>query len=357
MSASPPPHKRRSRWRDPRLWIGVVVTGVTLWLALRGVSFEAVWRDLARANLWLAFGVSVPSYLAIVYFRSVRWRYLTDAIGDMPRAALFRATAIGFMANNIFPLRIGEVVRAWQLSRETGAPGAAVFGTIILERVIDGVVVIGLAMVVFGTQTQGRGTALAVGVPLLLALSIPVAGVLLMRLAPERALALVRAVLGPLAPARITDAVVSLVGRVAEGLGSLQGGRHLFWVAFYSILIWLVLGVLPFLAAIVSLDISLGSLGRTLEAGYVVMAAVGIAVAVPSAPGFFGPYHLAAREALARFGVADETALAVGTLAHAIFWLTTTALGLLVLRTRATGLDEIVNAAGDSSKGPEANRR
>ena len=73
MSEESIPPKRRSRWRDPRLWIGVVVTGVTLWLALRGVSFQAVGRDLARANLWVAFGVSVPCYLAIVYFGIFGW--------------------------------------------------------------------------------------------------------------------------------------------------------------------------------------------------------------------------------------------------------------------------------------------
>ncbi len=365
MSETPAAKRRRARWRDPRIWIGVLVTAVTLWLALRGVSFSALGRDLARANLWIAVGVSVPCYLAIVYFRALRWRYLTDAIGEMPRGPLFRATAIGFMANNVFPLRIGEVVRAWQLSRETGAAGAAVFGTIILERAIDAVLVVGLALVVFGTQAQS-GSALAVGVPLLIALSIPIGGVLLMRLAPDRAVALVRTLLGPLAPARITEAVEGLVSRVAEGLGSLQGGRHLFWVAFHSVLIWLGLGVLPFAAAIVSLDIELGSVSRTLEASYVVMAAVGIAVAIPSAPGFFGPYHLAARESLARFGVADETALAVGTLAHAIFWVTTTVLGLVVLRSRATRLDEIAEAvppgapdppAADSSKDPATDRR
>ena len=68
---------------------------------------------------------------------------------------------------------------------------------------------------------------------------------------------------------------------------------------------------------------------------------VGVAVALPSAPGFFGPYHLACRAALTRFGVAETQAVAVGTLVHAIFWITVTAMGLLVLRSRGSSLEEL----------------
>jgi uncharacterized membrane protein YbhN (UPF0104 family) len=72
---------------------------------------------------------------------------------------------------------------------------------------------------------------------------------------------------------------------------------------------------------------------------------VGIAVALPSAPGFFGPYHYAARLALGRFGLADSTALAVGTLAHATFWVIVTCAGFVALRFRRTSLDETLEAA------------
>ena len=66
---------------------------------------------------------------------------------------------------------------------------------------------------------------------------------------------------------------------------------------------------------------------------------------MPSAPGFLGPYHLAAREALRRFGVSEELSLALGTLSHAVFWLATTGVGLAVLRFRGTRLEELTEAA------------
>lgn len=336
---------RRSRWRDPRIWLGIAITAVTLWLALRGIDFAVLGRDLARANLPLVIGISVPSYVLMIWLRALRWRYLTDAIAPLPTGSLFRATAVGFLANNVFPLRLGELVRAWTLARDQRIGVAPVVGTIVLERVIDGVVVIAMAMVIFGVRGSRSGDAFAVGIPLLVGALLPLGAVLLMRFQPERAGGLARFAARRLLPGKTGDSLEELVRRMSEGLGSIQGGRHLWWVALYSVLIWGVLGVVPFLAGFAALGIDLGPLRRTLAASYVVLTAVGIAVALPSAPGFFGPYHLAAREALARFGVSDEAALALGTLSHALMWVTTSAVGLLVLRGRTPALEDLAEAA------------
>lgn len=343
---------RRSRLRDPRFWIGIAITAVTLWLALRGVDPEALLRDLARADLPLVLAISVPAYAVMIWLRALRWRYLTDAIAPLPTAPLFRATAVGFLANNVLPLRMGELVRAWALARDQRLGVAPVVGTIVLERVIDGLVVIAMATAIFGVRGSRAGDGLAVGLPLLAGAVLPLAAVLLMRFAPERAAGLAGFAARWLLPARIGASLEGLVRRMSEGLGSIQGGRHLWWVALHSVLIWGVLGVVPFLAGFAALDIDLGSPGRALAASYVVLTAVGIAVALPSAPGFFGPYHLAAREALARFGVDEGQALALGTLSHAIFWATTSAIGLWVLRSRSTRLEELAEAADSGEPAP-----
>ncbi len=166
------------------------------------------------------------------------------AIGTGP---LYRAVAVGFMANNLFPLRMGEVVRAWYLARETGVSTAALFGTVILERVIDTVAVIALAF-----------------------------------------------------------------------CGLFESAAQLLLAA------WLTL------------------------------AAIGVAVALPSAPGFFGPYQLACRLALEPFGVDDATAVALGILFNVVFWVTLTALGLAALRGRRTSLAEIEHAAERPPGAPPA---
>lgn len=345
---------RRLRLRDPKLWVGLLVTGVTVWLAVRGVSFAELARDLRHANLVVLAVYSIPAYLAGLYLRALRWRHLTDAVQPITTGPLLRATAVGFMVNNLVPLRVGEVVRAWMLAREVGASRAAILGTVLLERVIDAVVVASLALVVLGSQAGG----LAVGAPLMVAVVVPILMVLTLRLAPESVVRVTGRLLGPLLPESAVAWVQELLRSFAGGLGSLRGGRHLFWIAFHSFLIWVVFSVLPFYGALEALHVDLGSPRRTLAAAYTTLAAVGVAVALPSAPGFFGPYHFAARLALARFGLSDATALAVGTLSHATFWVVVTLTGLIVLRFRHTSLDETLEAAVESpGKDPRPERR
>ena len=64
--------KARSRLLDPRVWLGLGVTALFLWLALRDAPFAEVRRVMAQANWPLLLGVSVPSYVWVVYVRARR---------------------------------------------------------------------------------------------------------------------------------------------------------------------------------------------------------------------------------------------------------------------------------------------
>lgn len=320
-----------------------------MWFALRDVELSAVAREFAHANLLLLFGLSVPAYLLVVWLRALRWRHLTDPIQSMPRSALFRAVSVGFMANNVFPLRMGEFVRSWYLGRECGVSPAAIFGTVILERVIDTIMVILLALTmlsVVGADDQG---AWRQGLLWLLPVAaVPLVGLAWLRAAPGPATAFARTVTRPL-PTRLQETLLAQLDRFAEGLGALRGGIHLFWIGFHTLTIWLVASTIPMIAGFLALGIDFGSARETLIASWMTLAAVGIAVALPSAPGFFGLYHSACRLVLERFGMAPETAVAVGTLLHAVFWITLTTLGFIVLRLRRTPLEELDRAVDGGS--------
>jgi len=331
--------------RDYRVWLGIGITVVFGWFVIRDVDFALVVATIRKANWLLLVGLSVPSYLAVVQLRAMRWRHLTDPIQPIGIRPLFRATAIGFMTNNIFPLRVGEVVRPWYLSREVGAPSAALFGTVILERVIDTITLIGLAAIAITLRGAGEGGILAqVAIAMIPVAIAPLIGLVVLRLAPNRIIGLASWFLRPF-PVRFGNYAIDILGRFGDGLGALKGGSHLFWIGFHSIVVWFVASTVPMLAGFWALGIDFGSPYETLVAAWITLAAVGMAVAIPSAPGFFGTYHAACKLALEPFGVAPETAVALGTLLHGVFWLTLTLLGIAVLRSRHTSWGELEQAA------------
>lgn len=354
--SAPPTGGRRGLRRvlDPRVLFGLAITAVTLWYSFRGVSFSALLRDMGRADLAILLIPSIPAYVWSIHLRALRWRHLTEGVAEIGTGPLFRATAVGFMANNIFPLRIGEVVRAWYLSRESGASGAALLGTVVVERLVDALCVLALAAVVLGTQ-GARATGLdplAVLAPTAGFVGLGVAFLVALRAAPERAIGLGVRVGGAVLPERFTERLEHLLSQLARGLAGVRSGRSLAWVGFYSLLLWLLVIVVPFTAAIYSLGLDLDGPAEVVRASFSLLVWVGFAVAIPSAPGFFGPYHAACWVALRPFGVDKELAVALGTLSHGVFWLTMTGLGLAVLRSRGGRLDETLapaDAPGDDA--------
>lgn len=346
--ATPVPKKSwLRRLTSPRVLLSFAVTAVALWFALRDLDFGGVWTSISRASLLPLLGLSVPAHLLNIWLRGLRWRHLTDAVMPIPRATLVRGQAVGFMANNVFPLRIGELLRAWYVARETGASGAAILGTVIVERVVDAIVVLALAAVVLGlggAQAAGLETR-TVLLPLLTIALAPLAFVLVLRIAPERLIGLGSRVWSRLLPAHASERLSSGLHHLAEGLRGLRGGASLAWVSAYSLVLWLVVAVVPLAATLWALHVDLGTPRQFALACYALLMWVGAAVAIPSAPGFFGPYHAACWVALRPFGVSKEVAIALGTLAHGVFWLTTTLTGLLVMRSRATPLPDLDEVA------------
>jgi uncharacterized protein (TIRG00374 family) len=328
--------------------VGLGITAVFIWFVIRDVDFALVVATIREANWLLLVGLSVPAYLGAVQLRAMRWRHLTNPIQPIGVRPLFRATAIGMMANNILPLRVGEVIRPWYLSREVGAPSAALFASVVLERVIDTITVIGLAVLAIALRGAGEGGILAkVAIALIPVAIAPLVGLVVLRMAPHLIIGLARWLLRPF-PARFGNYLIDVLGRFGDGLGALKGGSHLFWIAFHSIGIWFVASTIPMLAGFWALGIDFGSPFETLVAGWITLAAVGMAVAIPSAPGFFGTYHAACKLALEPFGVSPEVAVALGTLLHGVFWVTFILLGLIVLRSRHTSWGELEQAAGGS---------
>lgn len=349
MSAGTRPERRsggstRHWFSDWRVWLGVAVTTVALGWTLRDVPLAELRASLAETNLWWV-ALMLPMHVVGLWFRGVRWRYLAAPISEtpLPLGAMYRATAVGFMAINIFPLRIGELIRPWFLSKETGVRGPAALGTLVLERAIDftTLVAIGAILLLFhsarlpGWVPAGAGLFATVGsLPFLLAVAL--------RRDEQRTLRLLQRASGVL-PARLAAPLFETLEQVCRGLVAIRGGRAVGMVALWSVVLWGVLFAAPFAIAFAALGIDLPVPDLVL-AIYTVHVFTALAVAVPSAPGFFGVYHFACREALALFGVSGASAVAYGTVAHMAYWLPVTGAGLLALARSGARMSDLLSS-------------
>jgi uncharacterized protein (TIRG00374 family) len=346
-------------WQKPmqdwRVWVGLGVTAVAIGVTLRGVDLREVGRALASANpIWLI--LMMPINVVALWSRSVRWRYLTVSLREDPISigALFRATAVGFMTLNILPLRIGELARPWLLARETGVRGSAALGTVVLERAFDftTIAMIGSGVLFFHTKALPTWVQSGAVVFALLA-CIPFLMVVGLRLREAATLAILARIFGFL-PANVGAQLLEVVQELCRGITALKGARSMILVLAHSALLWGVITPAPFLLGLFAFGIDI-SPGDAILATYTAMVFTALAVAAPSAPGFFGVYHFACREALNLFGVSSAIAVAYGTAAHMCYWVPTTLVGLVCAIQTGARLADLAGAG--VSKAPSSTHR
>src|ERR1044071_10440692 len=123
-----------------RLVLCIVISGVCLYLAVRGMDFARTLQELKKSSPMPIIGAVLFLFLSY-WIRAYRWRYLLLPVKQLPTSPLFRSTVIGVMGNYVFPFRAGEVMRALSIGQNQNISKAAAFGSIVLERIFDGLVI------------------------------------------------------------------------------------------------------------------------------------------------------------------------------------------------------------------------
>ena len=116
--------------------VGIVISIVFMVLLFRNIDFSELIGALRGANYyWL-----IPNIVLIMftmYQRAYRWAFMIRPVKEVPFHKLLAATCIGFMANNVLPLRLGEFVRAYSLSyQDRQVSKSASLATIFVERMV-----------------------------------------------------------------------------------------------------------------------------------------------------------------------------------------------------------------------------
>src|SRR2546427_620826 len=343
-SSPAPSRASASRWRQAWL-LGLVVTlGLLAW-ALHGVDARALLDHLRRANPWLMLA-TITLATCVFPIRAIRWRLmLRDASGaPLPLGPLWHATAIGFMANNLLPVRAGELARAYAARQGAGVRFTTALASIAVERVFDGLTLVALFTLALLAPSFPRDATIG-GVRLAglaRAGAALFAGVLVIGLLvvhrPAPWIALLARVAQAVLPARLADRVTHLAEGLVAGLDVLKSPGRLLGVAAWSLVLWLVN------AAAFSAGFPAFGLPVPPGAALGVQGVVGFGVAWPSSPAFVGGFEAAARGTLALYGVDATRAVSYAVAYHVGTFIPITLLGLASLSRMRLHLAELRSA-------------
>lgn len=305
------------RWQ---LWVGMGVSAVFLWLALRGLKLSDVWVNVRAANYWWLIP-SVTAYFIAVWARTWRWDYMLRPLKHIPLRRLFPVVVIGYMGNNIYPFRAGEVLRSYVLRRREGVPMSSSLATVIVERVFDGLVML---MFVFAALPLAPLPSDSIRSLVTLA-SVAFFGALILffvvAAVPERFLTLVTWLSTHVLPERFRTPLLDFATRFMVGLTSLRSFRNVLMIFLSSILIWL-LETVKYWFVMHAFNFEVGFFALMLMNGV-----VNLATTLPSAPGYIGTFDGPGIAVLVLYGVEEATATAYTLVLHAALWLPVTLLG------------------------------
>ena len=321
--------------------IGLTISALLLWWVLHDVDLRDVLERFRRVRV-LPFLLMVGLATLTFPLRAVRWRYLLrDQSRVLPFRPLWHATAVGFMANNLLPARAGEFARAYVAQRLTPVRFSSAFASIAVERVMDGIVLVAFMVVAiwaggFSDDTMVGGVTLGfVAQGMGTVFGVVLVGALLVVHWPEPAIRLTRAVTSRVLPHRGADWVVGTLEGLLTGLDSLKSFRRFAQVSFWSLIVWLVNGA-SFYVGFIAFGIQ-----TPRSAALMLQSLIGFGVAIPSAPGFFGPFEFASRVGLALYDIDASQAVTFAIGYHLSTFLPITLLGIWSLTRAHLGLREV----------------
>lgn len=312
----------------------LTVGGGFLYLAFRNVPLAEVTTALRQVD-WRWLGVAVMVSLAIQVFRAWRWQLELRPLTHVPFGRLWVVTSVSYMTINLLPVRLGEFVRPWLLSRRADVTFSNVVGNLVIEKTVDSVVI--LLYILAGLLTTAdlplwvrRGAAFPAAAAMLL-----VALVLLLWWRGESFVD--RWVVAYL-PVRFRAGLKRVLTALLDGMRILPNPRLLVSVFLVSLALWF----LPILSSYVM--ICAFGFPVPFSAAVIVFIFIGFGTALPNAPGMIGTFQYACVLALGLFGVPKAEALAYGLVLNALQLATLVAQGLVALPLAGVSIEEIARA-------------
>ena len=313
-----------------QFWLGLLISLLFIYWAVQGLEWSSFWVAVRSAQYWwLIPGVAM--YMIAVWARAWRWHYLLKPIKQISTNKMFPIVCIGYMGNNIYPARAGEVLRAVILKRKEGVSVSSALATVIVERVFDGVVM--LAFVFLNLPELARinsesgfvgdiqslsiwGTALFLGV---------LAIFLLAAMFPQVTARVGLWFIVHLTPRRFHEKIIGVMNKFLDGLASLRSPANVLMVFGTSVVIWLFeTGKYWFVMHAFDFQVSFFAL-------MLMNGIANLATTLPSAPGNIGTFDTPGIAVLTAYGVDKALATGYTLVLHVALWIVPTVLGAYFL--------------------------
>ena len=333
------------------LIVGLMVSIVCSWLFVRKIEWSSLGVAFSEAKYIYILPTIIIMFVAH-YIRAIRWEVLLSPIKKVSVLNLFSVSMIGFMANNVLPARLGEIIRPIMIARKEKIGVSTSFATVAIERVFDilGIIVIASLLFCFlPSDNQANSQAVIHQLKKWSAIMAffgicTIAILFLLSLYPKKAGAVFEKLLFVF-PHHLRDKLVNLLHSFISGLQVFDHKIKLLWVGILSMVIWL-LNAASIYVLCYSFDIGLSYAGACF-----VTVCIALAVALPQAPGFIGVFHIATQKSLDVFGVGLSSAQSFAILLWAVSVIPVTVTGLLFLWREGISFGEISHY--DEEKIPE----
>ncbi len=333
-----------------RFWLGFAVTGAFLVALFWRVDFGDLGTAFREANYaYVVPGIAV--YFVSLYFRAFRWRSLLRPVRAISTHRLYPVVAVGYMANNLLPMRLGEVVRSYYLARREPVRASTALGTIVAERVFDGVTLLFLLAIATlflpaTGLTERVSDAVHLPVPAVIAvLVVPFAVALAVMVGAALRPGAVRGVVAFFTrrlPGNVATLADSLTQRFIDGFQGLHQPRRLGTILLLSLPVWLVEGTMYYLIALgFNLDVYFETVWQMMAAILMVTAMANLATSLPSSQGSVGPFEFFAVLTLESLGVGTALASAYAVVLHVALLLPVIGVGLLYVATGSVSLGQL----------------
>ena len=325
------------------MWIGITISTILIFLFLFTVDVHRMLGALSSVN-YVYIAPAVGMYLVSTYFRAFRWKVLLSGIKPISTRRLFPVVVVGYMANNLLPMRLGEFVRAYYIGEREGISKASALVTVFVERVFDALsLLFFITVIAMFTPLTDLGNVLdkQFGIPWPIiagVISVSFIGTLAMlvlfAIYPSMAKKLTFILTRPF-PNFIQTTAFNMIVDSLDGLKSLEKADVLGLIFLLSIPIWISEATV-FL--IIGLPFGFHNLHSSFEAMIVNMILVtsvtNIGSSIPAAPGGIGLFEIIARETLVMGPFAEidrATAAGFAVVVHATLLLPMIILGQVIL--------------------------